>query len=442
MQTRLYLLILLLALGLPFPGHSQTRQLSLDEALTIAGEHNLTNKSVRASQLAARGSYRTSNSLFLPEVSVSHTGVSTNDPLSVFGFKLKQERVLQSDFEPAMLNDPDEIENYNTRIEVRQPLLNMDGLYDRKAAKYQYEAQSLQTVYTRQKIRYEVKKAYYQLELASSAVEVLQQSEKAAEAALKLTKQNELQGFVKHTDVLDASVRLEERRDQLREAQDQHQTANEYLAYLLGLDLTIIIEPTDSLFQAPAQINFPQSMGTLENRSDLKAYQKQLEAEKNRLQSAKMKFIPSLNAYGSYEWNDRELLGTSAGNYMVGATLTWNLFNGYKNIGGIQRASARLEEARINYQDYLSQSQIQLNKARRRLEITYQQIESKKLTREQARESLRIRTNRFKEGLEKTTDLLTAEALASQKKLEYIQSVYNYREAIFELELLLEKDIK
>ncbi len=34
-----------------------------------------------------------------------------------------------------------------------------------------------------------------------------------------------------------------------------------------------------------------------------------------------------------------------------------------------------------------------------------------------------------------------AEALASQKKLEYIQSVYQYREAIFQLELLLDKDL-
>jgi outer membrane protein TolC len=95
----------------------------------------------------------------------------------------------------------------------------------------------------------------------------------------------------------------------------------------------------------------------------------------------------------------------------------------------------------LNYQDYLSQSQIQLNYAKRKLELTFKQIHSGKLASEQAQESLRIRTDRFEQGLEKTTDLLVAEALASQKNLEYIQSIYNYKQAVFEMELLLEKEI-
>jgi outer membrane protein TolC len=100
--------------------------------------------------------------------------MSTNDPLAVFGYKLKQEQVSQSDFDPAILNHPDAYENFNTRIEVQQPLLNLDGIYARKAAKNQYEALALQEKYTGQNIRYEVKMAYYQLELSSMSVNVLE----------------------------------------------------------------------------------------------------------------------------------------------------------------------------------------------------------------------------------------------------------------------------
>ncbi len=442
MQIRPIFLMLLLIAGFSIPGWSQSRKLTLQEALGLAEENNLTNKSAEAQQMAVRGSYRQTNSLFLPGLSVSQTSISTNDPLSVFGFRLKQERVKQEDFDPASLNNPDNFENYNTKIELRQPLLNVDGIYARKAMKNQYEASSFQTVFTRKNIRYEVKKAYYGLELASAAVEVFQQSKKVAEEALRMTQQNELQGMAMHSDVLEASVRLEERDNQLLKAKDQMQSANEYLAHLLGLDLSTAIELSDSLFSSPSEIKLTVTDGALANRSDMKAYQKQIEAGENMLRSEKMKFMPNINAFGSYEWNDRQVLGTSASNYMVGATLTWNLFSGYKNIGGIQHAGAQLDEARINYRNYLSQSQIQLNNARRNMELSYKQVQSSKLAREEAIESLRIRTNRFKEGLERTTDLLTSEALASQKKLEYIQSVYNYRESIFKLELLLEKDIK
>lgn len=441
MQKKLHIYVLILSFALPLLGRSQARQLSLKEALELAEANNLTSQSAIARKDAARGAYRMTNSLFLPGVSVSHTGVSTNDPLSSFGFKLKQEVVTQADFNPAVLNDPDNIENFTTKIEVQQPILNVDGLYARKAARNQYEAVSLQADRTRHQISYEVKKAYFGLELAQAAVDVLKESVKVAEEALKLTKDNEAQGFVKHADVLEASVRLEERQNQLREANNQLRTANEFLAHLIGVDLGTTIEPTDSMPGSPVLLSLNSIPDQLESRSDLKAVQKQVEATENMLRSEKLKFIPKLNAFGSYEWNDKEILGTSASNYFVGASLSWNLFSGYKNVGSVQRANSQVREAQINYQNYLSQSQIQLNRAKRKLELTYQQIQSSELAREQAEESLRIRTNRFEQGLEKTTDLLIAEALASKKSLDHIQAIYNYKQAIFEMELLLEKEI-
>ncbi|WP_423129712.1 TolC family protein [Gaoshiqia sp. Z1-71] len=441
MQKRVKILVLLAILGFPFTLFSQTMELSLEDALKIAGNNNLTTQSAEARQLAARSSYRMTNSVFLPGLSVSHTGVSTNDPLTTFGFKLKQEIVGQVDFDPSVLNDPDGIENFNTKIELSQPLLNLDGIYARKAAKSQYEAASLQTNRVKENIRYEVKTAYYLLELAQSSVRVIQQSVNLAEETLKLTKDNEAQGFVRQADVLEAAVRLEERRNQLLEAENQYHSANEYLAHLLGLDLGTTIATTDSLVISPAQLVAGVHPEAIQQRSDLQAWQKQIEAGENMLKSEKMKFLPRVNAFGSYEWNDKKFMGTSAENYLVGASLSWNLFSGYKNAGSVQLATARLDEARLGYNDYLSQSQLQLNRANRTLELSYRQIQSSKLAKEQAEESLRIRTERFKQGLEKTTDLLISEALSSQKKLEYIQAIYNYKQAIFEMELLLEKEI-
>ena len=54
----------------------------------------------------------------------------------------------------------------------------------------------------------------------------------------------------------------------------------------------------------------------------------------------------------------------------------------------------------------------------------------------QSEEALRIRTNRFKEGLEKTTELLMAETLYSQKQLEYFNTVFQHNYALAYLEFL------
>ena len=192
---------------------------------------------------------------------------------------------------------------------------------------------------------------------------------------------------------------------------------------------------------SPTELMSTQTDYNIDNRSDILAYQKQIEAGENMVKSNKMKFIPRVNAFGAVEWNDDKLLGTSANNYLLGASVSWKLFNGYKNVGAVQQANAQLDEARYNFQNYMSQSQIQVNNAIRNAKLNYNRIQSSQLAKEQAQESLRIRTNRFEQGLEKTADLLMSEALASGKELEYIQSIYNYRQAIFEMELLLEKDI-
>ncbi len=436
-----FIYLLLVSLLWPAIGYGQARQLSLSEALSLADENNLSAKSAEARMEAAKASYRMANSVFLPGLTVSHTGISTNDPLSAFGFKLKQEIVTQSDFNPDLLNDPGATENFNTKAALEQPLLNLDGIYARKAAKNQFDAMILQNSRTKHNIHFQVKNAYYLLDLAQSSMDVLQKSVDVAAEALRLTQNNEEQGFAKHADVLEASVQLDERKNQLLEAENQYYAAHDYLIHLLGIGFDEKIVTTDTLIHPPAQALINNSTISIENRSDVLAYQKQIEAGENMVRSHKMKFVPRVNAFGAVEWNDSQLFGTSANNYMVGASLSWNLFNGYKNAGAVQHANAQLDEARVNYKDYLSQNQIQINKALRKMNLEFNRIESSKRAKEQAQEALRIRTDRYKQGLEKTADLLMSETLTSQKELEYIQSIYKYKQSVFEMELLLEQDI-
>lgn len=436
-----FIYLLLASLIWPTVNFGQKRQLSLSEALSLAEENNLKVKSAEARVAAAKASYRMTNSVFLPGVNVSHTGVSTNDPLYAFGFKLKQEIVTLEDFNPDVLNNPETIENFNTKAELEQPLLNLDGIYARKAAKNQFDATVFGNTRVKHNIHFQVKNAYYLLGLAQSSMDVLQQSVNVAQEALRLTINNEEQGFAKHADVLEATVRLNERKNQLSEAENKYFEAHDYLIHLLGIGLNEQIEPTDTLIHPPVQALFSNSALSIENRSDVLAYQKQIEAGENMVRSHKMKFVPRLNAFGSAEWNDSQAFGTSASSYTVGASLSWSLFNGYKDAGAIQLATAKLDEARVNYQDYISENQIQINKALRKVNLEYSRIESSKLAKEQAQEALRIRTNRYKQGLEKTADLLMSETLSSQKELEYIQSIYKYKQSVFEMELLLEQDI-
>ena len=114
---------------------------------------------------------------------------------------------------------------------------------------------------------------------------------------------------------------------------------------------------------------------------------------------------------------------------MFGAQLSWDLFQGSKRFGKAQKSKAEFEQSKLEYQNYVSQSNLELNTAKRAFTDAENSLQLTALALQQSEESLRIRTNRFKEGLEKTSDLLIAETQFAQKQLDYYQTIFEYNYA-------------
>ena len=443
MQKLSYLLIIFFVFFIPFIVLAQTNEIkiSLHEALLKAEEHNKEIKKSKARVDIARANYQQSHSLFLPGINLSHTAVRTNDPLASFGFKLKQEVVTAADFNPVLLNDPGSMNNFLTQIKVEQPLLNFDGIHERKAAKLGFEAVSLESERTSEYIKFQVKKAYKQLQVAQEAVNVFEKTKATADAYLKQSLDFFEEDLIKETDVLAAKVRALEVENQLNQTKNQRKGASDYLALLLGVDLSSSLLAAD-IFELPALSVKVSDQQTNEERSDILAYKKGVSAKEQLLKSARNKFLPRINAFGAYEWNDKDFLGTKANNYMLGASLSWDLFKGYKNVGKIKRAKAELQLQKLDFEDYLEQNKLKIKEAKRSLILSIKKIETGKLAKEQSEEALRIRSDRFEQGLEKMTDLIQSETLSAVKNLEYLNAIFNYYSAKFYLEFLLEKELK
>ena len=413
----------------------ETKPISLSEAIQLVKENNRGIKISQQEFLESRGDYRQTNSIFLPNVAVSHTGMTTTNPLMAFGSKLNQEIVTQSDFNPDFLNNPKRIDNFATKIEVEQPLINVDGIYQRKAAKKKMDATALQTDRTIDHMVLEVEKAYMQLQLAHQAVTVLESAQKAALANQKLANDSYKQGYLQRSDVLSVEIRVSEVNNQLQYAKSNVINASDYLAYLLNEPLNTIFEPTD-----PLEISIPVQ-GNMEavskDRADIRAMELATEAYGEMLQADKMSLLPRLNAFGSYELYDDEIFSGDASGYLAGIQLKWDLFEGYKRFGKLQKSQATYEKARLEYDSYVSKSEMERNRAGRALKDAENKLNLTRLALKQAEESLRIRSNRFEQGLEKTSDLLTDEAQFSQKQLEYAQTIFEYNYAQAQLDFLI-----
>lgn len=390
-----------------------------------ASDKNLLIKIVNQDFKSAQADYRQSNSLFLPSISASHTAIATTNPLMAFGSKLNQEILTQSDFNPDLLNNPARTKNFATKIEILQPLINVDGYYGRQAAKAKMQAFQLQTERTKENLELEVSKAFMELQLGYKAEKVLEKANTTATANLKLIENYFKQGILQKTDLLSVQVRVNEIKNHLQYAKSNVQNASDYLGFLLNEDTANkVYKPIEELENAIVIETFNTTLSS--NRKDIQAIDKSSEAYAKMVQSSKMNFLPRLNAFGSYELYDDKLFGTNAKGYLVGAQLSLNVFDGYKSIGKMEKAKADFQKSEMENQQYKSKSQLELSKTNRQLKDAENKVNLSKLALEQSQEAYRIRSNRFTQGLEKTTDLLQAETQMSQKELEFLQAVFEY----------------
>ena len=425
-MMKIKVLLLIGILSTSTLGFSQdTLAISKKDIWLKASDKNLQIKIANQDFKSAQADYRQSKAIFLPSISASYTAIATTNPLMAFGSKLNQEVLTASDFNPALLNDPARIKNFATKIEVLQPLINVDGLYGRQAAKAKMEAFSLQTERTKEYLELEANKAFMELQLGYKAVTVLEKANKTAEANLKLIENYFKQGILQKTDLLSVQVRVNEIKNQLQYAKSNVQNASDYLALLLNEDSSNkVYKPIEKLENTIVIETINTTLSS--NRKDIQAMDKSNEAYGKMLQSSKMNFLPRLNAFGSYELYDDSLFGTSAKGYLVGAQLSWTLFDGFKSIGKMEKSKAEFQKSEIETQQYKAKSQLELNKTNRQLKDAENKVNLSNLALEQSQEAYRIRSNRFTQGLEKTTDLLQSETLMFQKELEFLQAVFEY----------------
>jgi len=122
------ILFSILALTLYSESFSQdTIRISYTELEAKSLDENLQVKLSKSEADLAQTELLATRAMYLPNVTASYTFTNTNNPLMAFGSKLNQERITAMDFDPGKLNDPKSISNFGTKVEVQQPIINMDA---------------------------------------------------------------------------------------------------------------------------------------------------------------------------------------------------------------------------------------------------------------------------------------------------------------------------
>lgn len=416
-------------MGLVSVSAQDTIRISKSNLEQKINSQNLQVKLAEAEVNSAKADLLMSRAAHLPNVTASYTGISTNNPLMAFGSKLNQERVVMEDFNPAKLNDPDNIFNFATKLEVQQPIFNKDAVYMKKAGEVKVDVLNLKKERTEDYLKFELNKAYMQLQMAYKAVEVLEEAKSTVLANKKVIDNYYKNGMIQKSDVLDMNVRVAEIESQIQFAKSNVNNASDYIYFLLDENADgKVFEPTEKLtYQENILLDRPKLNV---DRKDLQAYRKSLEAYDHLIKSSEAKFLPRVNAFGSFELYDNKPYEFNANGYLVGVQVAWNVFDGMKSKSEIEKQKAELLKSQTEIKQYQKQSELELNKSYRQVLDADNKVNLTKQAWEQSAEAYRIRKNRYAQGLEKASDILNAETLMSKKELEYQQAIFEYNTAL------------
>jgi outer membrane protein TolC len=370
----------------------------------------------------------------LPQVNFAEDISRGDDPVYVFGTRLRQQRFTAADFALDALNTPDPIGNFAMR--VSGSWMAFDSLKTQKDIHRadlfkQRSATSAKAV--DQQIVFRVIQAYQSALYARRQIDVARHNQETADALLNSVDDHVKAGLAVESDRMSAQVNVAARKQELIAAEGDLELAWAQLREAIGdPDLkTSELKPIEP--HSFPQLPLEQEMATAaKTRPDLIALGQAQSAQASAVGAAKSNFGPRVSAYGNWEEDRASFAGSGGNNWVAGVQISVDILP----IG--KRAQLSRENAakqKIDAQLSASQQHVRLEVSQAHIhrQTATLTLETARGGMDQSAESLRILKNRYGAGLATITDLLRAEDAERQSQSNYWHAIYGNAMAYAEL---------
>ncbi|MDQ7055704.1 MAG: TolC family protein [Persephonella sp.] len=312
------------------------KELTLKEAIEIALKNSYQLKAEERKLKSKEFEYKAAKGIRFPTVSFSEAFMRTNIPGWAMMSELNQHRLTMTSSSKyvdmtsfngllgaSLFPSPTypEWNNWQTKIEFQVPIWAGKDRNRNKDERKEYEASKLDLEKTKQKVIYDVTKAYYGALLAKEAIKIAQQAYKSVKKHYETAQSMYKNGLAIYADVLRAKVYLSKVRSKITEAQNQYLIAKRGLLLAMGRD---DIEPSQidvvgklEFIPVRKDLNYWQEVA-LSERPDLVALRTRVENAKRYAKFQKGDLLPSVGAFGYYQMDDRySPFGTDGTGFMV-----------------------------------------------------------------------------------------------------------------------------
>jgi outer membrane protein TolC len=355
-----YSITLLCCIGLTGRIAAQDTLLSKDKAVKLALENNFGIQVARNQVEIAANNKNILNSGYLPSLTATAGATYNRDDSTIeFPGQLTEEGQPRPDLEI----DQAEAQRYNSALRVDYTLFDGLGrLYNYKSLKEQYALSELQARETIENTMLQLFSVYFEVARLTENQRVLEEALRIskdritrAEYAFEFGQNTKLDILNAQVDVTNDSINLLNTRQQLANTRrDLNVVLNQNLNTNFEVDTVVRFIPRLQLQDYVSQTEL-HNVAILQTARNLVINEYDIKINRSG-------YLPTVGLNGSYGWNLNQSAAsaffpgtnTETLNVALGATLTWNLFDG----GG---TSVRVKNAKIAYENQeLLQQQVSL----------------------------------------------------------------------------------
>ena len=399
-----------------------TLQESIDLALKQSVILHAASEGVRGAEAQQREAF----TAFLPKFSTSYSFTRLNEE-PFFNFPGAPPLIQAGEIRTGTK------ENYNWMVEARQPLFAGGGI------RANYEANRLGTDIARfdeasavQDLVQEVKIAYFNILKAGRVLTAARQSLDRLAAHRDTARSFYDAGVIPKNDLLFAEVELANGRQSLVRAENSLEMAKSKFNTLLRREINAPVEIQDILSEAPFEKTLDGCIAAaLSNRPEIRSQTFRLEQAKQLVGLAKSEYYPNVGLVGNYSrYGDTPGLGGSPfkdqENWYLMAVANWNFWEWGKTKHRVEAGLSRESQTSDLLTNLRDQITLEVKSAYLLLREAEKQLLVSKKAIEQAEENFRINTERYREQVGTSTDVIDAQTLLTRANSDYFTALGDF----------------
>ena len=297
-----------------------------------------------------------------------------------------------------------------------------------EAAKYSRDGSGAALTEAAQTAKLTAATNYLSLIMSRNKVSVAEQTVRDYEEHLKNANLQYEVGIVSKSDVLATNTRLANAKTILVEAKNAASLAEAKFNNHVGLPVsTPVVTADKELTYVPYGISLEaaKSYGVAHRGAIVQAAMAVKSAEEN-VSRADASDIPVVSANANRSMSGSQWAGNDNKSWSVGATLSWNLWDGGQSKANVSAAKASLEKAKEGYAQAIETVELQVQEAYLNLKAAEQKIQSTHAAVEAGQEDFRIKTLRYRSGVGTNVDVLDAETALATARNNYVDALYTY----------------